>query len=571
MSTKQKVLIIGGVAGGATAAARLRRLDENIEIIMFEKGDYISFANCGLPYYIGGVIKEKSALTLQTPRSFNERFNVDVRIQSEVVSIDPKAKKVIVRDHASNKSYEETYDKLILSMGAAPIKPAINGIDSNKVFTLRNIPDTYRIKDFIDFKKPKSAVVVGGGFIGVEMAENLHSAGLAVTIIEMSNQVIAQIDYDMASDVHRHLEDKGVTLILGNGVRSISDNGKALDITLDSGSVQADMLIMAVGVRPETKIAHDAGISLNERGFIIVSEHLQTSEPDIYAVGDAIETTDIVTGAKVSVPLAGPANKQGRIAADNIIGIDSVYTGTQGSSILKVFDLTVASTGVNEKTAQRLGLDYDKSFTFSVNHASYYPGASNMAIKTIFEKKSGRILGAQIVGSEGVDKRCDVLATAIRAGMTALDLTRLDLCYAPPYGSAKDPVNMVGYVIENLLSGIVKSFHWHDVEKLPRDGSVTLIDTRTRTEYEHGHIDGFINMPIDSIRSRISELDKTKPVYVTCRVGLRGYIAARILSQNGFDTYNLGGGYRLYNSIFGDQNVLETDTRINPETQLPEG
>jgi CoA-disulfide reductase len=571
MPTKQKVLIIGGVAGGATAAARLRRLDENIEIIMFEKGDYISFANCGLPYYIGGVIKEKSALTLQTPRSFNERFNVDVRIQSEVVSIDPKAKKVIVRDHASNKSYEETYDKLILSMGAAPIKPAINGIDSNKVFTLRNIPDTYRIKDFIDFKKPKSAVVVGGGFIGVEMAENLHSAGLAVTIIEMSNQVIAQIDYDMASDVHRHLEDKGVTLILGNGVRSISDNGKALDITLDSGSVQADMLIMAVGVRPETKIAHDAGISLNERGFIIVSEHLQTSEPDIYAVGDAIETTDIVTGAKVSVPLAGPANKQGRIAADNIIGIDSVYTGTQGSSILKVFDLTVASTGVNEKTAQRLGLDYDKSFTFSVNHASYYPGASNMAIKTIFEKKSGRILGAQIVGSEGVDKRCDVLATAIRAGMTALDLTRLDLCYAPPYGSAKDPVNMVGYVIENLLSGIVKSFHWHDVEKLPRDGSVTLIDTRTRTEYEHGHIDGFINMPIDSIRSRISELDKTKPVYVTCRVGLRGYIAARILSQNGFDAYNLSGGYRLYNSIFGDQNVLETDTRINPETQLPEG
>ncbi|MDD4295460.1 MAG: CoA-disulfide reductase [Ruminiclostridium sp.] len=571
MSTKQKVLIIGGVAGGATAAARLRRLDENIEIIMFEKGDYISFANCGLPYYIGGVIKEKSALTLQTPRSFNRRFNVDVRNQSEVVSIDPKAKKVAVKDHASNKSYEETYDKLILSMGAAPIKPAINGIDSNKVFTLRNIPDTYRIKDFIDSKKPKSAVVVGGGFIGVEMAENLHSAGLAVTIVEMSNQVIAQIDYDMASDVHRHLEDKGVKLILGNGVRSISDNGKALDIALDSGSVQADMLIMAVGVRPETKIAHDAGISLNERGFIIVNEHLQTSEPDIYAVGDAIETTDIVTGAKVSVPLAGPANKQGRIAADNILGIDSVYTGTQGSSILKVFDLTVASTGVNEKTAQRLGLDYDKSFTFSVNHASYYLGASNMAIKTIFEKKSGRILGAQIVGSEGVDKRCDVLATAIRAGMTALDLTRLDLCYAPPYGSAKDPVNMIGYVIENLLSGIVKSFHWHDVEKLPRDGSVTLIDTRTRTEYEHGHIDGFINMPIDGIRSRISELDKTKPVYVTCRVGLRGYIAARILSQNGFDAYNLSGGYRLYNSIFGDQNVLETDTGINPETQLPEG
>lgn len=570
MDMAKKVLIVGGVAGGATAAARLRRLDEKANIIMFERGEYISFANCGLPYYIGGDIKEKSALTLQTPLSFNSRFNVDVRVQSEVTAINPKNKSVTVKNHATGEVYEESYDKLILSMGAEPIKPNIEGINSDTVFTLRNIPDTYKIKDYIENKKPRSAAVVGGGFIGVEMAENLRAAGLQVTLIEMADQVIAPIDYDMASDVHRHIESKGVKLMLGNAVRYISENGNSLKIALNSGEVNADMLIMAIGVRPETKIAKDAGIVLNERGSIIVDDHMQTNEPDIYAVGDAVEITDYITGNKGFVPLAGPANKQGRVAADNICGLDSVYTGTQGSSILKVFDLTVASTGINEKTAKRLGLNYDKSFTYSANHASYYPGAVNMSIKTIFEKETGRILGAQIVGYEGADKRCDVFAVAIRAKMTAFDLTKLELCYAPPFGSAKDPVNMAGFVIENLLTGKVKNFHWHDIANLPRDGSVTLLDTRTVLEYENGAIDGFINIPLDSLRKRLSELDKSKPVYVTCQVGLRGYVAARILSQNGFDVYNLSGGYRLYHSIFGADEPKPTSDGMNPETQLPE-
>lgn len=551
MKKEQKVLIVGGVAGGASAAARLRRLDEHAQIIMFERGEYISFANCGLPYYIGGEIKEKSALTLQTPQSFNARFNVDVRVMSEVVAIDSDKKTVTVKNHSSGEEYSETYDKLILSMGAEPIKPNIDGIGSDKVFTLRNIPDTYKIRDYIEDKKPKSAVVVGGGFIGVEMAENLHAAGLDVSLIEMADQVIAPIDYDMACDVHRHIESKGVNLLLGNGVTKISDEGDMLKITLTNGEVSADMLIMAIGVKPESKIAKEAGIELNERGCIVVDKQMKTNKKDIFAVGDAVEITDFVTGNKGFVPLAGPANKQGRIAADNVCGIKSTYGGTQGSSILKAFDLTVASTGINEKVAKRLELDYDKVFIYPANHAGYYPGAVNMSIKVLFENKTGKILGAQVVGYDGVDKRCDVFATAIRAGMTAFDLTQLELCYAPPFGSAKDPVNMAGYVIENLLTEKVKKFDWHDVEGLPRDGSVTLLDTRTQIEYENGHIDGFINIPVDELRDSFDKIDKTKPVYLTCQVGLRGYISARILSQNGFDVYNLSGGYRLYNSIFG--------------------
>ncbi len=567
---KQKVLIIGGVAGGASAAARLRRLDEQAEIIMFEKGEYISFANCGLPYYIGGEIKEKSALTLQTPQSFKARFNVDVRIQSEVIDIHPDKKTVSVRNIQKNETYVETYDKLILSMGADAIKPNIEGIQSDKVFTLRNIPDTYRIKEYIEHKKPKSAIVVGGGFIGVEMAENLHEAGLHVTLVEMADQVIAPIDYDMASDVHRHIESKGVRLSLGNAVRSIVDLDTSLKISLNSGEIEADMLIMAIGVKPDTKLAKDAGILLNERGSIIVDDSMVTNFPDIYAVGDAVEITDFVTNTKGFIPLAGPANKQGRIAADHICGLPSTYKKTQGSSILKVFDLTVASTGINEKKARQLGLDYDKSFTYSANHASYYPGAVNMSIKVLFEKNTGRILGAQVVGYDGSDKRCDVFATAIRANMTAQDLCDLELCYAPPYGSAKDPVNMAGYVIQNIITGKVQNFHWHDVKDLPRDESVTLLDIRTSLEYENGHINGFINIPLDHIRSRIYELDKNKTVYVTCQVGLRGYVAARILMQNGFQVYNLSGGYRLYNSIYGDHGPEPTQKGLNPETQLPE-
>ena len=544
-----KILIVGGVAGGASAAARLRRLDEDAQIILFERGEYISFANCGLPYYIGGEITEKSALTLQTPQSFHARFNVDVRVWQEVTAIDRPGKTVEVKNHRTGERYTESYDKLILSPGAEPIKPNITGIESDRVFTLRNIPDTFRIKEYIDTNKPASAVVVGGGYIGVEMAENLRAAGLNVTLIEMLDQVIAPLDYDMACAVHRHMESKGVRLILGNGVKAISEENNMLRIALNDGQVSAELLMMAIGVRPESSIAKAAGLAVNERGCIVTGADMQTSDPDIYAVGDAVEVADFITGQKGFIPLAGPANKQGRIAADNICGLSSKYTGTQGSAILKVFDMTVATTGVNEKTAKRLGLCYDKSFTFSASHAGYYPGAAIMAIKTIFEKETGKLLGAQITGLDGVDKRCDVFATAIRAGMTTFDLTQLELCYAPPFSSAKDPVNMAGYVIENLLSGKVKNFHWHDVKSLPRDGSVTLLDVRTKAEYQAGAIDGFINIPVDELRSRLDELDPSKPVYVTCQVGLRGYVASRILMQKGFDAYNLSGGNELYSTI----------------------
>ncbi|MCL1971526.1 MAG: DsrE/DsrF/DrsH-like family protein [Endomicrobia bacterium] len=547
----KKILIVGGVAGGASAAARFRRLDETAQIIMFERGEYISFANCGLPYYIGGEIKNKSALTLQTPESFKTRFNIDVRVQNEVISIDRQKKSVAVVNLRTGEKYSESYDDLILSPGAEPVLPNIPGINSSRVFKLRNIPDTYKIKDFIENNHPKTAVVVGGGFIGVEMAENLANAGLSVTLAEMSDQILAALDYDIVCDVEHYIKQKGVNLLLSDAVQKIEEDESGLNIVLKQGNMRADMLIMSVGVRPESALAKNAGLAVSERGAIITDEHMKTSDKNIYAVGDAVEVKDFVTGQKTMFHLAGPANKQGRIAADNICGIASKYEGTQGSAIIQVFDMTVAVTGINEKTAKKLGLDYDKSFIYPANHASYYPGAVNMCIKTLFEKGSGKILGAQITGFEGVDKRCDVFATAIRAGMTAFDLAKLELCYAPPYSSAKDPVNMAGFVIENILSGKLKTFHWHEVNGLPRDGSVTLLDTRTAIEYENGHIDGFINIPVDELRKRISELDKNKKVYVACQSGLRGYIAARILSQNGFDACNLSGGCKLYNSIFG--------------------
>ncbi len=547
-----KVVIVGGVAGGASAAARLRRLDESAEIIMFERGEYISFANCGLPYYIGGEITKKSALTLQTPQSFNARFNVDVRVNSEVTSIDPKAKTVTVRSKDRGE-YTESYDKLILSPGAAPIRPPMEGADNARVFTLRNIPDTIKIREYVEEEFPESAVVVGGGYIGVEMAENLKNAGVAVTIVELADHVIAPLDYDMACDVHRYLKEKGVGLILKNGVQAIKEEGGKLKLTLSDGEIETDMVIMAVGVRPDTALAKDAGLELNKRGAIVVNEHMLTSDPDIYAVGDAVEVTDFVTGEKAYIPLAGPANKQGRIAADNICGIPTTYKNTLGSAVLKIFDMTVATTGVNERAAKAAGLDYDKVYTYSNSHASYYPGSTGMSIKTLYEKGTGKILGAQIVGFDGVDKRCDVLATAIRAGMTAKDLTELELCYAPPFGSAKDPVNFVGYVIENTLAGCVKNFFWDDVAKLPRDGSVTLLDVRTDLERENGqYIEGFIHIPVDELRARANELDKSKPVYIHCRTGLRSYVACCMLAGMGFDCYNLSGGWRLYESILSE-------------------
>jgi len=564
-----KILIVGGVAGGASAAARLRRLDEKSEIIMFERGEYISFANCGLPYYIGGEITEKSALTLQTPQSFKARFNVDVRNNNEVISINRENKTVEVKDLKSDTTYTESYDKLILSPGAEPMKPNIQGFNNPKVFTLRNIPDTYKIKDYIENNKPKSAIVVGGGYIGIEMAENLHHAGLDVTIVEFADHVIAPLDYDMACDVHNHIREKGVNLILNDGVKAISDKDNGLKISLENKELYADMVIMSIGVRPESSMAKAAGLDVNPRGAIIVDNHMMTNDENIYAVGDAIEIVDFVTGEKGFIPLAGPANKQGRIAADNICGMDSTYGGTQGTGILKCFDLTVATTGITEKRAKALNLDYEKSFTYSASHASYYPGAVNMSVKIIFSKLDGKLLGAQIVGYEGADKRLDVLATAIRANMTIFDLTRLELGYAPPFSSAKDPVNMAGFVAENVMNEITRIFHWHDVENLPRDGSVTLLDIRTKLEYENGFIDGFINIPVDELRQHIDELDKAKPVYVTCQVGLRGHVAARILTQHGFDCFNLSGGYRLWSSIYKKAIPVEKIKGINNETMVP--
>ena len=548
-----KTVIIGGVAGGASAAARLRRLDEKAEITILERGEYVSFANCGLPYFIGGVIPEKKNLTLQTPESFQARFRIRVRANCEAIKIDAQAKTVTVKNRKTGESDIENYDTLILSPGAEPIKPDIPGIDSDRVFTLRNIPDALRIKTFIENKKPKSAVVIGGGYIGIEMAENLKEAGLKVSGVELADHLIAPLDFDMAAEVHRYIKSKGIRLYLNNGVQAM--NGRT--ILLQNGEISADMAILSVGVRPETALAQECGIQTNRRGSILVDRNMKTNIPDIYAVGDAVEIQDFITGKPAFLPLAGPANKQGRIAADIIAGFDSEYTGTQGSAILKLFDMTVAATGLNEQQAKEAGIDYDKTYLYSAPHASYYPGGVNMSIKALWDKKTKKILGAQIVGFDGVDKRMDILATAIRFGAKITDLTTLELCYAPPFGSAKDPVNMLGFVGENIVTGKIKQFFWHDVKKLPRDGSATLLDVRTEAEVRHGKIDGFMNIPLDSLRERIGEIPKNKPVYIHCHSGLRSYIACRILAGNGYDCFNLAGGWRLYESVIHEKTVPE--------------
>ncbi len=548
-----KTIIIGGVAGGATAAARLRRLNEKAEIIILERGEYVSFANCGLPYYIGGVITDRADLTLQTPQSFKARFNIDVRVLNEAVKVSPDAKTVTVKNLRTGETYEETYDNLILSMGAEPIRPNIDGADGSNVFTLRNIPDTLKIKNYIDTAKPRSAVVIGGGYIGVEMAENLVEAELNVAVVELADHLIAPLDFDMAADVHRYIKSKGIYLHLNNGVKAINGN----TVILQNGEITADMIILSVGVRPETAIAKECGIELNQRGSIVVNNKMQTNIPDIYAVGDAVEVENFITKKPAFIPLAGPANKQGRIAADNIAGYESVYTGTQGSAVLKLFNMTVATTGLNEKTARLAGIDYDKTYTYSASHATYYPGAAQMSIKALWDKKTLKIIGAQIVGFDGVDKRMDVLATAIHFGAKITDLTTLELCYAPPFGSAKDPVNMLGFVAENIVSGKLKQFFWHDVENLPRDGSVFLLDTRTPFEVMQGKIDGFVNIPLDSLRERLDEIPKDRPVYVHCHSGLRSYLACRILTGNSYDCYNLAGGWRLYESVINERTVPE--------------
>ncbi|MDR2344611.1 MAG: FAD-dependent oxidoreductase [Planctomycetaceae bacterium] len=549
MTPTQKILIIGGVAGGASAATRLRRLSESAEIIIFERGEFISFANCGLPYYIGGEITEKSALILQSPLSFKARYNIDVRIQHEIISIDRSSKTVLVKNYQTGEIYSENYDKLILSPGAKPICP--DEFQSDRIFTIRNIPDTYRIKLFLDTKKPQHAVVAGGGFIGLEMTENLQRAGVNVTIVECGNHVLSTFDYDVACNVDSYIESKGVQLFLNHEIKSIIEQDGRIIVTFNQGGkIITDMIIFAVGVRPDTSFVQNAGIAANSHGAIIVTETMQTSDPDIYAIGDAVSAVNFVTENSDYIPLAGPAGKQGRIAADQICNIDSQYSGSQGSAILRIFDMTIASTGISEFNAKNSGLNYEKIFLWSSNHADYYPRAANMLIKVVFERETGKLLGTQIVGYDGVDKRCDVIATAIRAKMTACDLAKLDLCYAPPYSSVKDPVNMAGFVIDNVITGKMKIFHWHDVKELQESDNTVLLDVRTLAEYNRGHIEGFINIPVDELRNRIDELDKSKKIYVTCQVGIRGYIAVRILMQNGFDAYNLSGGYRLWSSIF---------------------
>lgn len=554
-----KVLIVGGVAGGASAAARLRRLNENAEIIIFERTGFISYANCGLPYYVGGTIQSDSKLTLQSPSSFKSRFEIDIRVRNEVVSIDRVAKKVLVRRLDDGSEYEESYDKLILSPGAKPISPKLSAIGDRRVMMLRTVEDALSMRSFVTENKPRTAVIAGGGYIGLEVAENLVDAGVQVTIIQRPNQVMAPLDQEMAADLQNHIRSKGVTLELGASLEDIrADDG--LEVVLADGRIlKADMAVVALGVSPDASLASSAGLETGLKGSIKVDSHMLTSDPDIYAVGDAVQVVNSVTGEDALIALAGPANRQGRIAADNICGIPSEYIGSQGSSVIKVFDMTVGTTGLNEKSAVKSGISYDKVYLFSASHATYYPGARNMSIKVLFSPDDGKILGAQIVGYEGVDKRIDVLATAIRAGMTSDDLEELDLAYAPPYSSAKDPVNMAGFVIGNVRNGRVRQFFWNELDSKIADPGVTVVDLRTDAEYANAHVDGPLHIPLDDLRSRMGEIDRSKPVYLFCHSGLRSYIGYRILSQCGFDCYNLAGGFRLYSSVVQDRCIGKPD------------
>jgi NADPH-dependent 2,4-dienoyl-CoA reductase/sulfur reductase-like enzyme/rhodanese-related sulfurtransferase len=550
-----RVLIVGGVAGGASAAARLRRLDEAAEIILFEKGEYISYANCGLPYYIGNVIQKREKLLLQTPEAMRQRFNIDVRIRSEVLSIDRTGKKVLVRDHGSGNDYEENYDKLILSPGAEPRRAAIDGMDLPGVFTLRTIPDTYRICDFIDQKKPARAVVVGAGFIGVEMAENLLERGLEVTLVEFTDQVVVSLDMDMATFLHHHLRMKGIELILRKGAAGFSSrpDGSLLVRLTDGSAINTDLVIFSIGVVPDSRLAGNAGLELGLNNSIKVDRHMRTSDPDIYAVGDVVEVENLVTGQPCLIPLAGPANKQGRVAADHVSGRGSTFDGVQGSAVLKVFDMTAASTGLNEKQLKFDKIRYAKTYIHPLDHADYYPGATQMAMKLLFDPEDGKILGAQAVGFQGVEKRIDVIATAQRLGATVMDLEKLELTYAPPYSSAKDPVNMLGFTAVNMMRGDVAVFHYHDVADLDPNRDL-LVDVRSKEESLPGSIAGAVHIPLEELRDRLDELPQDRRIYLFCRVGRRSYIAARILEQNGFtEVFSLSGGYELYHSVVLDQ------------------
>lgn len=556
-----KVVIVGGVAGGATAAARIRRLDEQAEIVVFERSGYISYANCGLPYYIGDTITDPEALTLQTPERFFARFRVDMRVRHEVTAVNPDRKTVSVKNLENGEEFEEAYDKLVLSPGARPAKPNLSGMDARNLFTLRTVEDTLKIKDYINQNNPKSVVIAGGGFIGLELAENFRELGMEVTIVQSQKQLMMPFDADMAAFIHAEVRRHGIKLVLGNAVESFAEKGDGIEVGLSDGvKLYGDIAVLAIGVTPDTQLAKEAGLELGIRGSIIVNDRMETSVPDIYAAGDAVQIRHSVTGEDTLISLAGPANKQGRIIADNICGGDSRYRGSQGSSIIKVFDMTAASTGINETHAKNAGLHVDTIILSPMSHAGYYPGGKMMTMKIVFEKETYRLLGAQIVGYDGVDKRIDVLAAAIHTNMNAVQLKDLDLAYAPPYSSAKDPVNMAGFIADNIANGTLRQWHLADLEKLPMDGSVTLLDTRTADEYARGHIQGFCNIPVDELRERFNELEPSNPVYVICQSGVRSYIASRILAGNGFTAYSFAGGFRFYDTVINDRALVEASS-----------
>ena len=553
-----KVIIVGGVAGGATAAARIRRLDEQAEITVFERSGYISYANCGLPYYIGDVITDPEELTLQTPESFFKRFRIHMKIHHEVISIHPEHKTVSVKNLENGEIFKENYDKLILSPGAKPTQPKLSGVDINKLFTLRTVEDTFRIKEYMNKNHPKSAVLAGGGFIGLELAENLRELGMDVTIVEQSKQLMNPFDPDMASMIHNEMRKHGIKLVLGYTVEGFKEKDNGVEVLLkDHPSLHADMVVLAIGVTPDTALAKEAGLELGIKGSIVVNDRMETSVPDIYAAGDAVQVKHYVTGEDALISLAGPANKQGRIIADNICGGDSRYLGSQGSSVIKVFDMTAAITGINETNAKKSGLEVDTVILSPMSHAGYYPDGKVMTMKVVFEKETYRLLGAQIIGYEGVDKRIDVLAAAIHAGLHAIQLKDLDLAYAPSYSSAKDPVNMAGFMIDNIEKGTLKQWHLEDMDKISKDKSVVLLDVRTVDEFSRGHIEGFKNIPVDELRERINEIEKGKPVYLICQSGMRSYIASRILEGNGYETYNFSGGFRFYDAVVNDRALIE--------------
>ena len=562
-----KIIIIGGVAGGATTAARIRRADESAEIILFEKGKYISYANCGLPYYIGGVIQEREKLFVQTPEAFSNRFHIDVRTESEVIAINREKKSVTVRA-INGSTYEESYDKLLLSTGASPVRPPLRGIDLNGIFTLRNVADTDKIKSYIQTHNPQKAVVVGAGFIGLEMAENLHAQGAEVSIVEMGNQVMAPIDFSMAALVHQHLMDKGVNLYLEQAVDSFEQEGKRLKVKFKNGhSILADIVILSIGVRPETSLAKAAQLTIGPAGGIAVNDYLQTSDSSIYAIGDAIEYRHPITGKPWLNYLAGPANRQGRIVADNILGSQIQYEGAIGTSIAKVFDMTVASTGLPAKRLRLEKIDYVSSTIHPSSHAGYYPNALPMSIKITFDKQTGRLYGAQIVGYDGIDKRIDEFALVIKHNGTIYDLLSIEQAYAPPFSSAKDPVALAGYVAENILSGKVALCYWRDL-KDSKPESTILLDIRTQDEYALGSLPGAVNIPLDELRERMNELPKDKAIITFCAVGLRGYLAYRILVQHGFtNVKNLSGGLKTYKAAVAPIVLHEDQKEDNAERE----